>query len=757
MLLTLTGTPNKRCAEKTLVATCRKGHLRCAGRRPALALVGALALLALAACGRVWNNPYPDAGVGSEILYRGFAESPHHLDPARSYSVNEVVFTGQIYEPPLQYHYLLRPYTLVPLAATDLPERTLLDSQGRPLPDDAPRERVAASRWTIHIQPGIRYQPHPAFATGPQGEALYFQLEAEDMAGIRSPMDFAHLGSRELVAADYVYEIKRLADPAVNSPIYSLMSDHIVGFTEFSEKVSVARKALHEEFGEDAFLDLGSIELAGVEVIDDHSYSITLSGRYPQFRFWLAMPFFAPMPVEALRFYQQPELRARDITIDTYPVGTGPYMLTVNDPNQRMVLKANPHFRGEPYPRRGEPGDRAAGLLEDAGASMPFIAKAVYSLERESIPYWNKFMQGYYDDSGVSAESFDQAINLSGGQPRLTRQMRDRGITLQTTVAPSVFYTGFNMLDEVVGGTSPEARKLRRAISISIRYEDYIGIFLNGRGIPAQGPIPPPVFGHLSGRAGLNQYVFEWHDGKAERRPLEEARKLLAEAGYPNGIDPDTGEPLTLYLDTTGTSPGAAATLAWYRNQLSQINIQLIIRSTTFNRLQQKMASGNLQLFSLGWNADYPDPENFLFLLYGPNAKATHGGVNVANYTNPEFDALFEKMRDMQNSPERAAIIERMVEILRRDAPWVWGFYPKSYTLSHAWLRNYQPNMMANNELKYLRLEPAMRTQYRVVQNQPLLWPLALGGGLLLVAIVPAAWTWRRRENRRGRTTPKDA
>ncbi|MDN5862930.1 MAG: ABC transporter substrate-binding protein, partial [Salinisphaera sp.] len=678
-------------------------HLDMIGRRNqvVLALMAAtLGLATLTGCGRVWNNPYPDAGVASPYLYGAFTESPNHLDPARSYAANETVFTGQIYEPPLQYHYLLRPYTLVPLTTTGMPERTPVDAQGEPLPMDAPDEAVAAVRWTIHIQPGIQYQPHPAFAVGPDGKPLYYPLQHGDMAGIRSPMDFKQLGTRELVAADYVYEIKRLADPSVNSPIFSLMRAHIKGFAEFADKVKAARKRLHEQQGPDAFLDLGTIRMAGLKVVDRHSYTITLKDRYPQFRFWLAMPFFAPMPVEALRFYDQPGLRARDITIDTFPVGTGPYMLTVNDPNRRMVLKANPSFRGEPYPKKGESGDRKQGLLADAGKPMPFIPKAIYSLERESIPHWNKFMQGYYDTSGVSAESFDQVISFSTGQPLLTPGMQERGIALYTTVAPTVFYTGFNMLDDVVGGYSEPARKLRRAISIALDYEEFIDIFLNGRGIPAQGPIPPPVFGHLSAREGLNQYVFRWVDGGPERRPIEDARELLAEAGYPNGIDPQTGEPLTLYLDTTGTSPGAAARLAWYRKQLGKINIQLIIRNTTFNRLQQKMASGNIQLFFLGWIADYPDPENFLFLLYGPNAKAKYGGVNTSNYMSPKFDALFRKMRDMPNGRERALVIEHMVEILRRDAPWVWGFYPKNYSLTHAWLQNYQPNLMANNGLK---------------------------------------------------------
>src|SRR5699024_9418488 len=223
----------------------------------------------------------------------------------------------------------------------------------------------------------------------------------------------------------------------------------------------------------------------------------------------------------------------------------------------------------------------------------------------------------------------------------------------------------------------------------------------------------PLIAGHQTGADNYNQYVFNWVDGEPVRRPIEDARQLLAEAGYPGGIDPETGKQLTIYLDTTGTSPGAGAQLAWYRKQLARINIRLVIRSTTFNRLQQKMATGNIQMFFLGWIADYPDPENFLFLLYGPNGKEKHGGANTSNYHNEAFDALYEKMRTLPEGPEREAMIKRMVQILRRDAPWVWGFNPKDYSLNHAWLQNRHTNMMANNTIKYLQLDPAERSRRR--------------------------------------------
>lgn len=182
---------------------------------------------------------------------------------------------------------------------------------------------------------------------------------------------------------------------------------------------------------------------------------------------------------------------SNNINFNWYPVGTGPYYLVENNPNRQMILKRNPNFHGEIYPTVGMPGDAEKGYLDDAGKALPFIDQFIFTLDKESIPRWNKFLQGYYDRSGVSADSFDQAIQLDkNGNPILTEDFQKKSIRLETTVSPSTFYFAFNMLDPVVGGKSERARKLRQAISIAIDYEEYIAIFLNGRGIPSQGPIP---------------------------------------------------------------------------------------------------------------------------------------------------------------------------------------------------------------------------------------------------------------------------
>jgi ABC-type transport system substrate-binding protein len=707
-----------------------------------------LLLAALAACGSPWNDPYPVSQRGANIFYASFNERPKHLDPVQAYSENEYLLIGSIYTPPLQYHYLKRPYELIPYTITEMPRVTYYDATDRALPENADEKSIAYSVYELHLKPGLRYQPHPAFVPA------NLSLKREDLGARYELRDFKETGTREVTAQDYVYQIKRLANPRLHSPIFGLMAEHIVGLAEYAEQIKGAAKGLPRE----GFLDLNQFDVSGVTAVDAQTWRIKVKGKYAQFVYWLAMPFFAPVPQEVDRFYAQPGMAERNMVLDWYPVGAGPYMLTVNNPNRQMVMERNPNFFGETYPTEGERGDEAAGLLKDAGKPIPFIDKVVFSLEKEQIPYWNKFLQGYYDVSGITSDNFDQVVQMAGtGEPRLSAQMERQGIRLQTSVAPSVSYMGFNMLDPVVGGDSDRARKLRQAISIAIDQEENISIFRNGRGIAAQGPIPPGIFGYLEGEAGINRYVYDWVNGEPQRKPIEAARKLLAEAGYPNGIDSKTNTPLIVYFDTTGAGAGAKAMMDWLVKQFAQINLQLVVRSTDYNRFQEKMRKGTEQLYYWGWNADYPDPENFLFLFSGKQGKVKYGGENASNYENPEFDKLFDRMRDMPNGPERQKVIDQMLEILRADAPWVWGFHPKDYALAHQWVSNRKPTKMGNNTIKYQKLDPALREQLREEWNRPVLLPIAIVVLVLLAALLPAVMVYRRRERAGGLTTVEES
>jgi ABC-type transport system substrate-binding protein len=677
-------------------------------------------LVFLAGCGEVWNDPYPADERGKNILYSSFITRPKHLDPVQSYTEDEAQFTQQVYEPLLQYHYLKRPYELIPLTAVQVPK---------------PRS-IEGGKFTVYeirIKPGIRYQPHPGFVEANQN------LPAAKIKGLRTPYELP-LGARELVADDYIYQIMRLAHPRLHSPIFGLMAEYIVGLGDLAKQLKGADK-------KDGWLDLRQYALKGVERIDAHTFTVTLNGSYPQFVYWLAMPFFAPVPWEAEKFFSQAGMEQKNFTLDWWPVGTGAYMLTENNPNARMVLERNPNAHAEEFPREGEPEDEKAGLLADAGKPLPFIDKIVFSREKEGIPYWNKFLQGYYDTSGIGSDQFDQAVRVSiEGDTNVTPEMEQKGIRLSTSLETTTGYVAFNWDDPVVGGSSERKRKLRHAISIAFDIEEQITIFANGRGIPAQGPIAPEIFGYREGKDGINPVVYEWVDGKPQRKSLELAKKLLAEAGYPDGRDAKTGQPLVIYFDTVARGPGDKAVFDWYRQQFDKLHIQLEIRTTDWNRFQEKIRKGATQTFRLGWNADYPDPENFLFLLHGPQSRAKSQGENAANYVNREYDALFDKMKNMPNSPERQQIIDKMVDIARQDAPWIWGMHPKKYSLRHTWISNDKPNTMARNNLKYLRIDPQKRAEMRAQWNRPVVWPLALILIGLVASSIPALVSYRRRE-----------
>lgn len=712
-------------------------------------------VLILTACSREpINSPYPSGAQSDNVLYTSFGQrSPKYLDPASSYSSDETPFTYSIYEPLYGYHYLQRPYQLKARAAQAIVDPVYYDNNGNRLPDDTPGEQIALSVYDIPIKPGILFQPHPAFARNENGDYRYYPIQAKQLAGKYAIPDFEHTGTRELTAHDYVYAIRRLASPEVVSPIFGVMAEHIVGLRDYAEHLKVVRQQQDKQ--KQPWFDLRPYAFEGAEALDSHTLRIRVRGKYPQFKYWLAMTFLAPIPWEADRFYQQPGMAEHNLSLNTWPVGTGPYQLTESIQNQRHVLGRNPNFRGESYPCDGEEGDALKGLLDDCGQLTPFIDEIVFSIEKESVPLLGKFIQGYYDvpqaDDHVYGVSLQVAASDSAAKAEL---YKERDLQLLTSTEAQIYYFGFNWLDPVVGqGDTPEQaeknRKLRQAISIAFNWEQYIAIFLNGQGEVAHGPVPPNIPGYQPPPQGLNRQVYLWESDRAVRRPLDEAKRLLAEAGYPGGRDEMTGAPLVLHFDSAG-GMGSSATLDWMRQQLQKLNVELEVRATDYNRFQDKMRQGTAQMFMWGWVADYPDPENFLFLLYGPNAKATNGGENAANYQSDEFDRLFEAMRYLDEGPEKEALVHKMVSVVQNDMPWMFGFYPRSGGAYQAWVANAKPTQMARDTLQYLRVDAPLRSDKIRAWNPPLWWPAWLVLVLLLGLAYPAYRISQRRNQATG-------
>jgi ABC-type transport system substrate-binding protein len=721
---------------------------------PIRSVAAILVLAALAGCD---NSPWHKGAAAENTIYSAMIENtPRHVDPTASYWSNDTLVTYQVYEPLYGYHYFKRPFELVPKTAAKVVTPSYLDNNGNKLPDDAPAEQIAESVYDVPIKPGILYQPHPAFAKDGQGRHRYHALQPGEVGQRQSPLDFEQTGTRELVAEDFVYALKRHATTRITTPIYGVFAEYVLGLAEYAELIKKEDTLLRE--GTDPasldkpFLDFRRWPLAGATAPEKHLLRIRLKGKYPQWKYWMQMTFLAPVPWEADAFYAQPGLAERGITLDQWPVGTGPYMVTAFEKDRRIVMERNPNYRGEPFPCDGMPEDEKAGLLADCGKKMPFIDKIVSVVERESTPQRNKFRDGFYDlevfertDTGVT-----YLVEAQDSQD-VHEDYARKGFTFAKYADVNSYIIGFNMLDPVLGGGDTDegklrARKLRQAITVAIDWDEYSKIFPKKGGQTAMSPLPAGIPGSREGTPeGINPVTHRLEGGKTVRRPIAEARKLMVEAGYPDGREARTGKPLVLNYDVYyPATPERKPEIDWMVRQFAKIDIQVEVRATDNNQFQDKVRKGKHGVFWSGWNADYPDAENFLFLFYGPNSKSVSDGENTANYQNPEFDRLFAQLKTMDDGPGKQAVIDRMVKIVQDDAPWSMGFYPWASTAAQAWVKNSKPAILVRDHGRYLRLDVPARVAALDAWNKPVWWPL-----LLMVVALAAVFAFTRRSIKR--------
>jgi ABC-type transport system substrate-binding protein len=729
-----------------------------------LLCLGACATL-LAACD---NNPWPHDAAATNTLFTAAKDSsPRHLDPTASYWSNETPFTLSIYEPPYGYHYLKRPIELMAKSAREVVKPRYLGKEGQPLPDDAPADQVAESIYDVAIKPGILYQPHPAFAKDDKGQYLYHHLKPGELGSRRTPLDFEVQGTRELVAEDYVYALKRHATPRITTPIFSTFAEYVVGLKEYGtlirQEEAKLLQGLDKASLDKPFLDFRKWPLAGASAPEKYLLRVRIKGKYPQWSYWMTLPFTAPVPWEADAFYAQPGMAERDLTLDTWPVGTGPYMMVEMVKERRHVMKRNPNYRGEPYPCEGAPGDKEAGLLDDCGKRTPFIDTIAINVEREEAPRRGKFRQGFYDlevfertDTGM-----DYLVGMQDSED-VRKEYTEKGFRLNRGSDVGSYFIAFNMLDPVVGDgdagvNSAEQkarnRKLRQALSIAIDWDEWSKVFPDKAGSTAMGPLPPGIFGSREETpAGINPVTYRMVDGKPVRRSIEEAKKLLAEAGYPDGRDARTGKPLVLNYDFySAPTPEIKPQIDWVVRQFAKIDIQLEVRATDNNQFQDKVRKGKYQVFWLGWNADYPDAENFLFLLTTLAGKTKYDGENTANYSNPEYDRLYDLMKVAEDGPVKQKLIDQLVAIAQRDAPWTMGFYPYASAAVQHWVYNSKPAVLVRDQARYLRIDPAERVARVAAWNRPVWWPMVLGAAALLALW----WIGRRSLRLRERTNAR--
>jgi oligopeptide transport system substrate-binding protein len=660
-------------------------------RTAILLTCGILAAFALTGCG---NNPYPSGESARNVLYQTLSDDPKSLDPSFSYTVDEARVCDLIYPSFYKYHYLRRePFEIVLNIGAQEPVRepfdvTIKDEKGV-------SKTVKGERYTFTIKNDLRFQDDPCFPNGK---------------------------GRPITAKDIVYSFKRMADPKVQCPVASFFADKVVGWAEFEKGF--------EAEGDEARKKNYDREIEGVQVDpnDPYTFRIVLTQPYPQLKYLMAMHFTTPQAREAVEKYGDEYAR--------HPVGSGPYTMTEFKPKQRITLEMNPHRHKDFYPTDGEESDKNEGLLDDAGKELPISEKVVFSIIKETVTAWNLFQQGYLDAAGIGTVNYQQAMTPSGS---LSPEMAARGITLRKDVQVNVYYMAFNMKDPVFGGLEPKKQKLRQAISLAVDAQEYVDLLRQGNGKPAQWLIPPSVFG----------YEPDYKNPYRQFDPnLTKAKQLLAEAGYPNGNDPKTGQKLVLNYDNTATTPAGRQQVGIVQKMIERIGIKVESRSSRPNVFQDKLLKGQHQFITYGWFADYPDPENFVFLLYGPNRKP---GPNSADYQNPEYDKLFEQMRAMDDSPERDVIIKKMRDIAVEDCPWIPLYHDVTLAINYDWLKNVKGHPIANDTAMYRRVDAETRARKQREWNRPNFLPLFVLAAVLIGGALPAVSVVRQRTNRKVR------
>lgn len=500
--------------------------------------------------------------------------------------------------------------------------------------------------YTFSIRPGIFFQDDPCFPGGK---------------------------GRELTAGDFAYSIKRVADLKTASSGYWAFNGRITGLDEFRASTEGTAPTDYDT------------EVEGLRALDEHTLQIKLTGPYPQLLWVLAMHYSFAVPREAVEFYGDDFVN--------HPVGTGPYRLHKWKRNYRIEFVRNPKWtetgREEPYPAKGSAADRAAGFLADAGRPVPFLDRIVQYVVDDVATQWMMFLSGHFSFSEVDRDNWDVVITPDSG---LVDDLKKQKIELIANPTLDLFYIGFNMDDPVVG----KNKKLRQALSCAFNPEVLVQYY-NGRVAPVYGPVPDPLAGF---KPEPTAYSYDF----------EKAGKLLTEAGYPGGIDPETGRRLELTLELGGATADVRQRIDLMADMFEKAGVVLKASYNNWPTFLDKMDRRQAQMFNLGWVADYPDPENFLQLFHSDNVSP---GPNHANYVNADFDRLYETMRVLLPGKEKDRLCEEMADLVIEDCPWIFMYQPMSYALVHNWLKNYVSHDFPYGMVKYHRTDNRLWAEWK--------------------------------------------
>jgi oligopeptide transport system substrate-binding protein len=322
------------------------------------------------------------------------------LDPGNISDTTSSTVASQIFECLYQYHFLKRPYELIPQLAESMPQ----------VSDDG-------LTYTIKIKKGVYFTDDKCFRDGK---------------------------GRELKAEDFVFSLKRIANFKYVSKNWWFLDGKIVGLNEFREYTKTCNKEYDVDY---------SRSVEGLQATDDYTIVIKLKKSWSQIVYVLAHSSTSIVAKEAVDYYKA--------DIINHPVGTGAFMLKQWHRGSFVELVRNPNFRVELYPSEGEPDDAAAGYLDDAGKRLPFADRIIWTTVEEEQPAWLLFMQGRVDASGVPKDNYAEVFNE---RRELTAKMKQLNMQMKTFPDPATYWIGFNMEDAVLGKNKPLRMAISRAI-----------------------------------------------------------------------------------------------------------------------------------------------------------------------------------------------------------------------------------------------------------------------------------------------------
>ncbi|MBL8516355.1 MAG: bicyclomycin resistance protein [Betaproteobacteria bacterium] len=581
-------------------------------------IVGAMCIAAM---------PSARAADPNKVVRYAFRIAETSFDPATISDLYSSYVVAAIFDPLVTYDYLARPYKLKPNVLVDMPT----------VSEDG-------TVFTFRIKPGIYFTDDPAF----NGK------------------------KRELVAADFVYGIKRHFDPRWRSNVLYLV-DHIEGM----DKV-VAKWRETKVFDYD-------MPVRGFETPDKHTLIIRL--KRPDFLFLYRMTDsrFGGVAREVVEKYG-------DSTGD-HPVGTGPYRLAFWRKSSRIVLEANPGYRDEVWESEPPANDEYSQAIAKrlSGKKIPMVGRIEISIIEEPQPRWLAFLNEEHDV--IDEVPFEFSTRAAPGG-KLAADLAARGMKLDRVTRISLQYTYFGMENKVVGGYTPDKVALRRAMTLGYYADEEINIVRKGQAIRANSPIAP----------GANGFDPDFRSETVEYDPGR-AKALLDMYGY---VDKDgdgyrenpDGSKLVITLSSAPDMERRQLTEVWIKS-MKVIGIRMEANFQKWPDLLKESRAGKLQMWGVGWTSTLPDADSFLQLLYGPNS----GQSNHSRFNLPAYNKMYEATQRIPNSPERNAIFREMNRTFMAYSPWTLSAYPIWNNLTQPWVIGYRMNPVMNSVWKFVDVD----------------------------------------------------